>query len=210
MIELTIALLLQSTAPAEVACILDIKTRRRGGQQRIIEVDIGCPDDVENAEALQAVAENAASVIDGRRIRHAALMTANQAFFQQTSDGGWEVVPGQMIASIPASMPVRMMMDGYETASCSWSAQPDYRGRLRLPRITCYVDGRVRPRTAIRAADNMVEDILRNTLFLPTLVDYCFQDEIRVVSTAINVTGGRYNNDNDREPDMRPLPEFCG
>ena len=210
MIELAFALLLQTAAPAEVSCDLDIKTRVRGGLQRIVEVDIGCPSDIADAAGLQAAAEAAAGTLDTSRLRHAQLLTAREVWFQRAADGSWQAVPGQVIISIPATMPVRMMMDGYRTVSCSWAVQPDYRGRPRLPQNSCYVDGSVRPASAIRAADDMISDLLRHTRFMPTTAEYCFQDEVRAVSTAIDVTGGRYNNDNDIEPDMRPLPQLCG
>ncbi|WP_109261480.1 hypothetical protein [Hyphobacterium indicum] len=210
MIELALALLLQSAQPAETACILDVKTRRRGDEYRIIEVDVGCPPDAGDAAALQAVAERTVSLMDTGRIRHAGLLTAREVRFRRADDGSWQAVPGQMVISIPATMPVRMMMDGYRTLSCSWATEPDFRGRPASPRVTCYVDGSVGPGHAIRAGENMVEEVIRNTRFLPAPAAYCFQDEVRVVSTAIDVTGGRYNNDNAITPDTRPLPQLCG
>jgi len=208
-IELAFALLLQSAEPVSVACNLEVETRGRGDRQRIDTLYIFCPTDVENAEALQATADAAASLVDKNRIRHAGLMTASAVYFEQMDDGSWQAEPGQIIASIPATMPARLMIDGYDTMSCAWAALPDYRGRLRLPEISCYVDGRTRPVSVIRRAEEMVEELLRNTLLLPVTGEYCLQDEVRVVSTVIDVTGGRYNNDNDREPDMRRLPNMC-
>jgi hypothetical protein len=152
-------------------------------------------------------------------------MTGRVFFRPEQVDGEtvWRVQPG-VISRINAYYPLnayRSAVSGACTATydviegvpeniCIRCRASDFRGRPASPRITCYVDGSVGPGHAIRAGENMVEEVIRNTRFLPAPAAYCFQDEVRVVSTAIDVTGGRYNNDNAITPDTRPLPQLCG
>jgi hypothetical protein len=209
MIELAMAIVLQS-ASGEVSCDLAIKTGGLSRRQRVIEVTTGCPDDFDGADALQIAAGHAARLLNYSRVRSAALMTADRAYFSANEDGNWRAVPGQIVITEPVAMPPELIAEGYSTLSCSWAAYPDVQGRPRSPRITCYVDGRTRPAHIIRLAENAIDEMLRRTRFLPVNVDYCFQDEVRVTANVIDVTGGRFNNDNEIEPDMRPLPQHCG
>jgi hypothetical protein len=210
MIEWIFAAVLQASAAGEVACDLEIKVSGLSRRQHIADIDAGCPADVEDAEALQAAADAAIAILDVRRIRSDNLLTASEIYFTRNAAGEWQAVPGQIIITEPMGMPASLMVEGAQTMSCAWSVYPDYRGRARNERIACYVDGRTRPASLLREAENAIEDALRQTRFLPVDADYCFQDEVRAVTSAIEVTGGRFNNDNDPEPDMRPLPRHCG
>lgn len=209
MIEFAMAIMLQA-AMGEASCDLAIKTGGLSRRQRVIEVTTGCPPDVESADALQIAADHAARLLNYSRVRSAALLTADRAYFIQDESGHWRPVPGQIVITEPVVMPPELVTAGYSTLSCSWAAYPDVQGRPRSPQVTCYVDGRTRPAHIIRQAENAIDDMLRRTRFLPVSVDYCFQDEVRVTANVIDVTGGRFNNDNEIEPDMRPLPQHCG
>ncbi|MEE2527272.1 hypothetical protein V0U79_12975 [Hyphobacterium sp. HN65] len=209
MIEIALALLIQ-TAPLETVCDLDIKTAGLSRARRVVEADVACHENVPGRDELNQLAERYAGRLNTRRLRSENLLTSHTALFSRGEAGGWEPVPGQVVITVPYVFPRELIDAAVDTVSCSWSAYPDRTGAPRNVRATCYVDGRVRPRNHIRQAERAVEDMVRQTRFFPADVDYCFQDEVRVVAPVIEVTGGRYNNDNDIEPDMRPLPQLCG
>lgn len=206
---ITAALISQAT-PTEAICTLEVKTTGSVYRRRVSEIDVGCPDNVPDAVGLQTVADAAVTAVNIRRLRSGSMLTADQAWFQHDAQTGWSVIPGQIIISEAMALSPSQVQDGIITQSCAWSALPGEDGRALGARVTCYVDGRTRPDHVIREAEGYVEDMIRNTRFLPVDVQYCFQDEVRLVTTAINVTGGRFNNDNTHEPDMRPLPQLCG
>lgn len=209
MIELALALLIQTT-PLETACDLDIKTAGLSRARRVVQADVACHDAVPGREALNALAGEFAARLNTRRLRSERLLMSQTALFAREGDAGWQPVPGQIVITVPYSFPNELVDEAANTVSCSWSAYPDRAGTPRNVRVACYVDGRVQPRNQIRLAERAVLDMVRQTRFFPTDVDYCFQDEVRVVAPVIEVTGGRFNNDNDIEPDMRPLPQLCG
>lgn len=209
MIDLALALLIQ-TAPVETACDLDIKTAGLSRARRVVEADIACHEAVTDRDELNTRAERYADRLNTRRLRSERLMMSQTALFSLDAEEGWQPVPGQIVITVPYPFPNELVDAAVDTVSCSWSAYPDRMGMPRNIRVSCYVDGGVRPRNLVRLAERAVQDMVRQTRFFPADVDYCFQDEVRVVAPVIEVTGGRYNNDNDIEPDMRPLPELCG
>lgn len=210
MIELLAAALAMQASPAETLCLLDIKASGLSRAQRIVDADVGCPTDVADVDALASTAMALINRLDTNRLRHPDFLTADEVVFARDAAGRWQPAPGQVIVTVPFEYPDALIREGADRLACAWSASPDRNGRPRNVRVVCYVDGQVRPAYQIRRAEDAIEDMVRRTRFFPTDVEYCFQDEVRVVAPVLEVTGGRFNNDNDIDPDPRPLPQLCG
>ncbi|CAK9059484.1 Uncharacterized protein SCF082_LOCUS31510, partial [Durusdinium trenchii] len=163
--------------PAETLCELDIKASGLSRAQRIVEADLGCPPEATDADALATRAAALIARLDTRRLRHPHILTAEQVAFSRDGADGWQAAPGQMIVSVPFEYPDALIREGADRLACAWSAWPDRCGRPRNVRVTCYVDGRVRPLYQVRRAEDAVEDMVRTSRFFPVDVDYCYQDE---------------------------------
>jgi len=130
-----------------------------------------CPQDVEHAQSLQAIADTLVAQVDLQFDRRFGYHPVDSIRFELRRTGGWRPVAAQMLIRNVPSIPTRMLEQGWGFR-CRYAVSPDATGQVRDPAMNCLTNGRLQ-RSARRLAERTVRRIAEDSRWFPVPYEYC-------------------------------------
>lgn len=195
----------QPTATDPDIAVCDVFYEEYEDSEAPLYVHFDCPDDVEAADELQALANTISERIDMSLAREGLFYDVDETVTFHRDAGEWSAVPGPPFIRGTSLFPTLLAENG-KLFYCTYAVTPQADGRGEDLRMSCLVGGRQITRH-VDLAEEATRVSIENSRWMPTDRSYCYQDDFTIEIELI-IRGGP-GIEGQPLPDLNQLPMLC-